>query len=132
MRKGPGSAFEKWSISLDICDTGSLQRLTKSWWGQKNFRSDDLNLTTRKPSSGFYAAQSIVFRIVICRIVPFLLTIVLSVLRFTDSDYPVGIFIIIIRYCIQSIYIFCISSTKLSTTRFHPEDHWLFKRFYCQ
>ena len=25
-----------------------------------------------------------------------------------DSDYPVGIFIIIIRYCMQSIYIFCI------------------------
>jgi hypothetical protein len=48
------------------------------------------------------------FRIVICRIVPFLLIIVLSVLEFTDSDYPVGIFIIIIRYCMQSIYIFCI------------------------
>ena len=57
---------------------------------------------------GFCAAQSFVFRIVICRIVPFLLTIVLSVLKFTDSDYPVGIFIIIIRYCMQSIYIFCI------------------------
>jgi hypothetical protein len=48
------------------------------------------------------------FRIVICRIVPFLLIIVLSVLKFTDSDYPVGIFIIIIRYCMQSIYTFCI------------------------
>jgi len=33
---------------------------------------------------------------------------VLSVLRFTNSDYPVGNFIIINCYCMQSIYIFCI------------------------
>ena len=43
-----------------------------------------------------------------CTIVPFLLSIVLSVFRFTDSNYPVGIFIIVIRYYIQGIYILCI------------------------
>jgi hypothetical protein len=43
-----------------------------------------------------------------CTIVPFLLGIVLSVFRFTDSNYPVGIFIIVIRYYIQGIYILCI------------------------
>ena len=32
----------------------------------------------------------------------------LSVLRYTDSHYPVGIFIIVICYCMQSIYILCI------------------------
>ena len=57
---------------------------------------------------GIRAARSLVFRIVICRIFPFPLAIVLSVLRFTDYDYPVGIFIIIIRYCIQGIYIVCV------------------------
>jgi hypothetical protein len=40
-----------------------------------------------------------------CTIVPFLLGIVLSVFRFTDSNYPVGIFIIVIRYYIQGICI---------------------------
>ena len=43
-----------------------------------------------------------------CTIVPFLLGIVLSVFRFTDSNYPVGIFIIVIRYYIQGIYILSI------------------------
>ena len=43
-----------------------------------------------------------------CTIVPFLLGIGLSVFRFTDSNYPVGIFIIVIRYYIQGIYILSI------------------------
>jgi hypothetical protein len=40
-----------------------------------------------------------------CTIVPFLLGIVLFVFRFTDSNYPIGIFIIVIRYYIQGICI---------------------------
>jgi len=36
--------------------------------------------------------RSVILWIVVCPFVLFLLTIVLSVLQFTDSDYPFGIF----------------------------------------
>jgi len=32
MRKVPGSAYDKWNVSVVICDKDILQRLTKSWW----------------------------------------------------------------------------------------------------
>ena len=36
--------------------------------------------------------------IVVCSFVPFLLAIVLSVLQYTDSDWPFGIFKLFIHY----------------------------------
>jgi len=32
MRKGPGSVYDKWNISVVICDTDIPSRSTKSWW----------------------------------------------------------------------------------------------------
>jgi hypothetical protein len=40
--------------------------------------------------------------------VPFLLAVVLSVLRFTDSDYPIGIF----KFCF--FYFYAIQKTQLT------------------
>jgi hypothetical protein len=37
MRKGPGSAYDKWNISVVICDTDIPKRLTMSWWRRKMF-----------------------------------------------------------------------------------------------
>jgi hypothetical protein len=37
MRKGPGSAYDKWNISVLICDTDIPKRSTKSWWRRKIF-----------------------------------------------------------------------------------------------
>jgi len=34
MRKGPGGVYDKWNISMIICDTDIPQRLTRSWWRQ--------------------------------------------------------------------------------------------------
>jgi len=36
MRKGPGSGYDKWDISMVIYDTDSPQRSTK-WWLQEGF-----------------------------------------------------------------------------------------------
>ena len=46
MRKGPGSAYDKWNMFVVICGTDYLQIpycLTKSWWRLQNCRSDDFN-----------------------------------------------------------------------------------------
>jgi CBS-domain-containing membrane protein len=40
---------------------------------------------------------------IVCPSVPFLLSIVLSVLRFTTSDYPFGIFWPLILYCLSFV-----------------------------
>ena len=49
MRKGPGSGYEKWNISVVICDTDIPSGSTKSWWRPQNFRSDNFNLSKRNP-----------------------------------------------------------------------------------
>ena len=58
MRKGTGSAYYKWNISVVICDTDLPQRSSKSWWRPYNFRSDDFNLTKRNPWFSSYLASS--------------------------------------------------------------------------
>ena len=49
--KGPGCSYDTCIISVAICDTEISQRSTKSWWGPKNFRRDDFNLTKSNPPS---------------------------------------------------------------------------------
>jgi hypothetical protein len=48
--------------------------------------------------SGVRVARSVVFCVVFCRSLFVLLAIVLSVLRFTDSDYPFGIFKLFLQF----------------------------------
>ena len=49
MRKGSGSADDKWNISVVNCDTAIPYQLTKSWWRPYNFRSDNFILANRYP-----------------------------------------------------------------------------------
>jgi hypothetical protein len=65
--------------------------------GATNLVEHELLTLLNQPSStpgfnGVRATQPFFLSVVICPFVPFLLAIVLSVLRFMDSDYPFDIF----------------------------------------
>jgi len=51
MKKGLDCDYEKLNVTMVICDTYILQRLTKSWWWPSNIRNDEYNFTTRNPNN---------------------------------------------------------------------------------
>ena len=73
------------------------------------------DLATQAPqipglNSLVYSTRSLVLYVMFYRsvFVLFLLTIVLSVLLFTDSDYPFGIFKLFFRQCTYIVYIYAL------------------------
>ena len=88
------------SSKLNLCDTNRLSyqylNLITSIQTQTRLSYQYLNLITSRFSClQFYVY---VLQIVVCPFVLFLWAIVLSVLRFTDSDYPFGIFKLLIFF----------------------------------
>jgi hypothetical protein len=51
MKKGLDCDYETLNITMVICDTYILQRLTKFWWWPSNIWNDDYNFTTRNPNN---------------------------------------------------------------------------------
>ena len=52
------SAYDKWNISVVICDTGIPLQSTKSWWRPYNIRIDDFKLTNRSPLFSSFLVNS--------------------------------------------------------------------------